>query len=66
MEETIFFALYQTSESRHDRMQYLGKAKTLNELFLWVEENRKKVEEKTGKTAVVMDCKMLTNSTDKQ
>lgn len=42
--ETIFFAVFNSGEARHDRREYFGIRKTLKEFDDWIEKCRKEIE----------------------
>lgn len=59
METSIFYCLISTSESLHDRQQFNDSEKTKRQFFDWVQQQRKKVENDTGRTAIVKNLKFI-------
>lgn len=51
--QTIFFVLFNTGKSIHDRLQFFDGTKTLQEFFSWHIEKRNELEKVVNDTAVV-------------
>lgn len=45
--------------TRHDRMKVFDERQHLIDLFIWLEATRKEIESLTGKSAIIVDFKIL-------
>jgi len=51
--ETIFWAYFNTDNSRHDRREYFKQEMSLDDFNKWLNIHRKSIEEKQGTIALV-------------
>lgn len=58
--ETIFYALFQSKNSFHDRMQLFNVKKTFKEYMEWQFEKRTEIEKVEG-SVVVSNFKIIYN-----
>lgn len=56
--ETIFFVLFKTSSSNHDRMILKKGDRTLQNFFDWCKLEREAIEAKEGKPAIMHHFKI--------
>lgn len=60
--ETIFFAVFKTNSSVHDRMEYWNCKKTYKDYMDWSNLHRGEIEKETGRTAVLDSFDIKFNS----
>ena len=59
--ETIFYVLFQSANSFHDRMQLFQENKTLKDYMNWQFEKRTEIEKECGSSVVVSNFKIVHN-----
>ena len=60
----IYFAYFETENSKHDRLSRLDIDSELD-IFDWIKEQRLSIEEETGKSAVLVRCDILTTNANR-